>query len=55
MTLRPYQKAAVDAAIAHMLKSIEPICIDAATGAGKSHMIAAIPADIHKRTGKHNL
>lgn len=55
MTLRPYQQAAVDAAIAHMLKSIEPFCIDAATGAGKSHIIAAIAADIHKRTGKRIL
>ena len=55
MTLRPYQQQAVDAAIAHMLKSIEPFCIDAATGAGKSHMIAAIAEHIHKRTGKRIL
>lgn len=53
--LRPYQQAAVDAAIAWMRHSVEPFVIDAATGAGKSHIIAAIAADIHKRTGKRVL
>lgn len=53
--LRPYQQAAVDAAIAWMRKSIDSFVIDAATGAGKSHIIAAIAADIHKRTGKRVL
>ena len=53
--LRPYQQAAVDAAIAWMRKSIDPFVIDAATGAGKSHIIAAIAANIHKRTGKRVL
>jgi DNA repair protein RadD len=55
MPLRPYQQHAVDAAIAHMLKSIEPFCIDAATGSGKSHIIAALAEHIHKRTGKRIL
>lgn len=53
--LRDYQQAAVDAAINWMRHSVEPFVIDAATGAGKSHIIAAIAADIHKRTGKRVL
>lgn len=55
MSLRPYQAEAVTAAIDWMRQSIEPFLIDAATGAGKSHVIAAIAADIHKRTGKRVL
>ena len=55
MTLRPYQQAAVDAAVAWMRHSVDPFVIDAATGAGKSHIIAAIAADIHGRTGKRVL
>lgn len=31
MTLRPYQQAASDAAIAWMRQSIEPACIEAVT------------------------
>ena len=53
--LREYQAEAVTAAIDWMRQSIEPFVIDAATGAGKSHIIAAIAADIHKRTGKRVL
>lgn len=40
--LRPYQQAAFDAAISWIKKSVEPVVVEAATGAGKSHIIASI-------------
>ena len=52
MTLRPYQQAAVDAAVDWMRKSLAAACIEAATGAGKSHIIAEIARQIHQMTGK---
>jgi DNA repair protein RadD len=55
MTLRPYQQRAVDASIDWMRQSIDPFIIEAATGAGKSHIIAAVAASIHQRTGKRVL
>ena len=55
MTLRPYQQDAANAALAWMVKSIAPFVIDAATGAGKSHMIAEIARVIHAKTGKRVL
>lgn len=55
MTLRPYQQAAVDAAVDWMRKSLAPACIEAATGAGKSHIIAEIARQIHHQTGKRVL
>ena len=55
MTLRPYQQAAVDAAVEWMRKSLAPACIEAATGAGKSHIIAEIARLIHAQTGKRVL
>lgn len=55
MALRPYQEAASDAAIGHVRKSIEPCLIEAATGAGKSHIIADIARRIHDMTGKRIL
>ena len=55
MTLRPYQQAAVDAAVEWMRKSLAPACIEAATGAGKSHIIAEIARIIHHQTGKRVL
>jgi len=55
MTLRPYQQQAHDAAIAWMRQSVDRFCIEAATGAGKSHIIAAIAETIHSRTGKRVL
>lgn len=45
--LRPYQQAAVDAAITELKRCLDPILIEAATGAGKSHIIAAIAAWLH--------
>jgi DNA repair protein RadD len=50
-TLRPYQQACVDAAIAECRQSIEPCLIDAAPAAGKSFMIAAIAAKLHDMSG----
>lgn len=55
LDLRPYQQRAVDASINWMRSSIDPFIIEAATGAGKSHIIAAVAASIHKRTGKRVL
>lgn len=55
MTLRPYQQRCVDAAVEHMLRSTAPFIVEAATGAGKSHIIAAVAKDIHSRTGKRIL
>jgi DNA repair protein RadD len=55
MTLRPYQAEAVESSIDWMRKSVEPFLIDAATGAGKSHIIAEVARRIHDKTGKRVL
>lgn len=56
MTLRWYQQEAHDAAIGWVKKSRAPCVIEAATGAGKSHMIAAIADTIYAISkGKHVL
>ena len=55
MILRPYQQASVDAAWQFMRVSVSPFCIEAATGAGKSLMIAALAKLIHDSTGKRVL
>lgn len=55
MTLRPYQAAAVQAAIQYMRRSVSPCMIEAATGAGKSHIIAEVARQIHAMTGKRVL
>lgn len=55
MTLRPYQQAASDAAIAWMRRSVEQACIEAVTAAGKSHVIADMALRIHDMTGKRVL
>jgi DNA repair protein RadD len=52
MILRAYQQAAVDAAWSFMRGSVSPFCIEAATGAGKSLMIAELARLIHASTGK---
>lgn len=55
-TLRPYQRRAADAIIAHIRTSTEPCLIEAATGAGKSLIIAEIAGTIHRMSGgKHIL
>ena len=55
MILRSYQQASVDAAWQFMRVSVSPFCIEAATGAGKSLMIAALAKLIHDSTGKRVL
>ena len=56
MTLRPYQQEAHDAIIGWIKKNKTPCCIEAATGAGKSHVIAAVADTIHAMSGgKHVL
>lgn len=56
MTLRPYQQDAHDAIISWVKKNTAPCCIEAATGAGKSHIIAAVAETIHEISrGKHVL
>lgn len=49
--LRSYQQEAHDAIIRHWKQSTLPICIEAATGAGKSLIIAAIAKTLHKLSG----
>ena len=53
--LRPYQQSAVDASVAFMRRSVSPFCIEAATGAGKSHIIAETARIIHEMTRKRVL
>lgn len=56
MPLRDYQEAAFVAAKDWLRKSIEPCLIDAATGAGKSHIISALAEWLHSVSGgKHVL
>lgn len=50
--LRSYQQDAVDMSIAYMKKSAAPFCLELATGAGKSHIIAEIARSINAMTGK---
>lgn len=53
--LRDYQQDAHSAAMDWLRKSIEPCLIEAATGAGKSLIIAAIAKDLHHVSGKNIL
>lgn len=55
MPLRPYQQQAYESAIDFIRKSTQPCLIDAATGAGKSHIIAAIAEKIHAISKKRVL
>lgn len=55
MPLRPYQQTAHDAAWQHIRNSLDPCLIEAATGAGKSHIIAELANTIHNATGKRVL
>lgn len=52
MQLRPYQKQAVDCAIKWMKKSVEPGLLSLSTGAGKSHICAAIASWFYEKSGK---
>lgn len=53
--LRPYQVAAHDAAISWIKKNIAPAVIEAETGSGKSHIIAAVAKTFYSLSGKHVL
>lgn len=54
--LRPYQQNAHDAVIDWIRKSIAPCLVEAATGAGKSHIIAALAETMREISGgKHVL
>lgn len=53
--LRSYQQAAHDAAINWIKRSIEPAIIEAETGSGKSHVIAAIAKSFYELSGKYVL
>jgi len=55
MPLRPYQQRLVDASILQMRQSVAPFVVDAATGAGKSHIIAAVAHQVHELSGKRIL
>lgn len=49
--LRPYQQAAHSAVMEWVRKSTDPCLVEAATGAGKSLIIAAVARDLHKLSG----
>jgi DNA repair protein RadD len=53
--LRDYQQSAHDSAWQFIKRSTDPCLIEAATGAGKSHIIAALAHTVHTQTGKHVL
>lgn len=55
MSLRPYQQEASDAAIAWIRSCTDPCIIAAATGAGKSHIIADVARRIHAMSKKRIL
>ena len=55
MSLRPYQQDAFDAAREWLTKTIDSCVIQAPTGAGKSHIIAAIADWIHHTSGKKHV
>lgn len=51
-SLRPYQSDAVEATKGWLKSSVDPCVIDAATGAGKSHIIAELAHWLHDISGK---
>lgn len=53
--LRPYQQAAVDAAINHVKKSKMPAVLEMSVGSGKSFIVAHIAKWINENTGKKTL
>ena len=52
MRLRDYQQAAFDAVVEYIKKCLDPCLIEAATGAGKSHIIAELAMWINGKSGK---
>ena len=55
MILRPYQQEAHDAIIDHIKRTAAPCLIEAATGAGKSMIVAALADTIHRISGGKNV
>lgn len=55
MNLRPYQRSAVDAIYSWIKKRLNPCLLEACTGAGKSHIIAALAHKIFSESGKRVL
>jgi len=53
--LREYQQEAHDAGMLWASKNTAPAVIEAATGAGKSHVIAAVSESFYDLSGKHVL
>lgn len=53
--LRYYQQNAHDASMSWARKNIAPAIVEAATGAGKSHIIAALAESFYNLSGKHVL
>lgn len=55
MALRGYQAAAVNEATAWIRRCVMPGVLELATGAGKSHIVAAIASWVYESTGKRVL
>ena len=55
MTLRPYQQRSVDVSVQFMRRCVDPFLIEAATGAGKSHIIAEVASTLNAMSGKRIL
>ena len=55
MTLRPYQQRCHDAVMAWIKRSSKPCIVEAATGAGKSHLVASLASEVHRLSGKRIL
>src|SRR5699024_8605150 len=55
MELRPYQHRAHDAIMSWVRRCTNPCLLEAATGAGKSHIIASVANEIYKISGKRVL
>lgn len=53
--LRPYQTRAVEACVKALRASVEPVLLEAATGAGKSHIIAEVARIIREVSNKRVL
>ena len=53
--LRPYQKRSVDKIMEWVRKSVEPCLLDAATGAGKSLIVADVAHQLYLASGKRVL
>jgi DNA repair protein RadD len=52
LKLRPYQRAAFEAAINEIRTTVDPCLIEAATGAGKSFIVSAIAKWVHDMSNK---